>query len=82
MADQRDVLDVLQSHHAGECAVFFVTPENDAVFDLVAEFLAGHVRLGPAIGGDDAFVGLRAIVDNLLELLEIRRCALADHTLG
>ena len=82
VADQRDVLNVLQPHHAGERAGVLVAPERDAVVDFVTEFLAGHVRLGPAIGGDDAFVGLRAVVDDRVDRLEVALVAAAQHTLG
>ena len=35
------------------------------------EVVLGHVRVGEAVGGDDAFVGLGAVVDDGVDLIEV-----------
>jgi len=75
-------LDVLDPHNSGEDAgggeVFKAVEQHTGV-DLVMEMFSGHVRLGPAIGGDDASIGLRAFVDDGVSLIEVVRRATADH---
>src|SRR5437879_4778454 len=60
-------------------AVVFVTRESYAFIDFVLKLVCGHVRLGPAIGGDDAFVGLSAVGDDGVNAIEGLSGATADH---
>jgi hypothetical protein len=39
----------------------------------------GHVGVGEAVGGDDVFVGLSAVVDDGVDLIEVLGGAGADH---
>jgi hypothetical protein len=71
VADEGYVPDVLNAHHARERAVLLVPPEVDAGGDLVAELLARHVRLGPAVGRDHASIGRGGVVDDLVDRLEV-----------
>ena len=58
MADQVDVAERLDPDHPDELAVLLPAPELDARGDLAIQLLRGHVRLVPAIGGDDAAIRL------------------------
>lgn len=53
--------------------------EDDSGVDLVLEVVAGHVGVGEAVGGDDAFVGLGSVVDYGVDLIEVLGGAGADH---
>ena len=64
VADQVDVADGLDPHHAEQLAVRLVAPERDSGGDLAVELLGGHVRLVPAILRDHAAVGLGGRVDD------------------
>jgi hypothetical protein len=79
MADEGDVLNRLNTHHADEGARLFAGPEDDAVVDLMLQLEAGHVWLFPAISGDDASIGLGGIVDDGPDLLEVGVLAGANH---
>ena len=57
----------------------FVAVEDDAGVDLVLEVVVGHVGVGEAVGGDDAFVGLGSVVDDGVDLIEVLGGAAADH---
>ena len=79
MTDEGDILNLLQAHHANQSTAVLIPPEHHAVVDLVLQLFGRHVRLGPAIGRDDALVGLRAIVDDGPHQLEVARVTAADH---
>ena len=79
VANESDVADVLNAHYAGKMAAVFVTRESYAFVDFVLELVCGHVRLGPAVGGDDAFVGLSAVVDDGVNAIEVLSGATSDH---
>jgi hypothetical protein len=53
--------------------------EDDSGGDLVVEVVVGHVGVGEAVGGDDVFVGLSAVVDDGVDLIEVLGGAGADH---
>jgi len=58
------ITTVLLRYHAEQLAVRLATPERHARGDLLVELRGGHVRLPPAVGGDDAAVGLGRRVDD------------------
>ena len=62
--DQVHLAAGLDAHHAEQLAVRLVAPEDDAVGDLALDLGNGHVGLVPAVGGDDAAVGLGGGVDD------------------
>jgi hypothetical protein len=76
---QSDVLDCLNAHHANQLFVFLISPEYDAVIDFMAQLARGHVWFRPAIFGDDAFIGLCAIVDDGRNQREVVVITAADH---
>jgi hypothetical protein len=45
----------------------------------MAQLLGGHIRLRPAVGGNDAFVSLRGLVDDSPYRLKVRIIAWSDH---
>src|SRR5579859_2870009 len=77
VADQGDVLNVLDAHHASEGVVFYEAPEDDACVDLMLQLLLGHVGLGPAVCRDDAAIGLGAVVNDGPDLFEVSAVAAA-----
>src|SRR5579872_3732167 len=81
VANQSYIPDLLKAHHAHQHLVLLACPERHAVLDCRAQFLSGHVRLGPAIGGDDTFIGARALIDDGPNRLEILFVTTADHRL-
>src|SRR5256885_7274288 len=50
--------------------------EDDSVANFLLQLVERHVGLVPAVGGDDAFVGLRGVVDDR----EDRRQRSEEHT--
>jgi hypothetical protein len=64
MADQRDIENVLNSHHPNGFPVLLPGPESHAGSDLLRELRSPHVRLVQAIGRNDAPIRLRGIVDD------------------
>src|SRR6267143_5920866 len=64
VADEADLAAVLDAHHADERAAGLVAPERDPLADLPLQLLEGHVRLVPAVGGDDALVGPGRVIDD------------------
>src|SRR4051812_26026433 len=79
MADQADLAAILDAHHAGEHAVGFKTPERDALTNLPLELFEWHVRLMPAVRGDDALVSLRGVVDDREERRQVGDCARSNQ---
>src|SRR4051794_41924943 len=58
VADQLHVADRLDAHDSQQLAAVVVARERDAGSELGLELLRGHIWLVPAVGGDDAAVGL------------------------
>jgi len=54
----------LETHHACQLAVRFITPEHDASGDLAIELVLRHVGLMPPIGRDHATISLGGSVDD------------------
>ncbi len=79
VANKGDVAHGLNAHDAGKLAAGFVSPENYTFVDFMLKLVRGHVGVGPAIGGDDAFVSAGAVVDDGVNLIEILGGAGADH---
>ena len=77
--DQRHVLHVLDAHHANQLAVLLVSPELDAIVDLVLQLLPGHVGLLPPVRGDHAPVCLGGVVDDLEDRVEVAIFTSTDH---
>src|SRR5437899_8635887 len=75
------VVNVLDSHDSGECTVvgIFISVEFDAGRNLLLEVLAGHVRFSPPVGGDDAFVGMGAVVHDGMDGVEVFASTGTDH---
>jgi hypothetical protein len=64
MANERDILYVLDAHDADEASgVILTAPEAHAGTDITSELLAAHVRLVPAIRRDNSTVALSSCVD-------------------
>jgi hypothetical protein len=57
VADEIDVADGLDAHHADQRAVALGAPEDDAGRDLALELRRVHVRLVPAVGRDHPAIG-------------------------
>jgi hypothetical protein len=79
VANQGYVLDRLNAHHAHQRRILLVSPKRNAVLHFSAQFSPGHIWLRPAIRRDDAFVGVRAIVDDGPDQLKISFVAAVDH---
>jgi hypothetical protein len=77
VADQHDVAHGLDPHHARQRVA--VAPERDAGGDLGVELAAGHVRLVPAVGRDDAAVRLGGGVDDRQDRVALVVAAGSDH---
>src|SRR6267378_3435880 len=75
MADEAHLAAILDAHHADERAAGLTTPERDALADLPLQLIEGHVRLVPAVRGDDALVGLRRVIDDGKERGQVRQPA-------
>ena len=71
VADQRDVLDVLQTHHGKQPSILLQAPEPDPMLDLIRQLLGRHVGVLVAVMGDDPFVGVRRVVDHLEDRVKI-----------
>src|SRR5690606_18873341 len=76
---ERDVLHVLDAHHASKLVRRLPAPEAHAVTDFGGQRFAGHVRLVPAVGGSHAAIGNRGVVDDRVDGVEVRIGAGADH---
>src|ERR1700756_4465348 len=79
VANECYVLHVLDAHDGDYLCGIFVAPEDDPIVDFMLKFFSRHVRFGPAVRGNDAFVGLRAIVDDFPDGFEIARITATDH---
>ena len=64
VADQRHVLDGLDTHDADHDAIGFDAGEPDAVADLVLQLFTQHVGFFPAVGWSDATGCLGGVVDD------------------
>src|SRR5580704_13064654 len=73
------VLHCLNAHYARQYASLLVATKDNAVVNLMLQFLARHVWLGPAICGNDPFVGFRAIINDCPNHVEVEVFATADH---
>ena len=62
--NKRHFTSVLNPHHARELSLFFPSPEAHTIIYFVAQIVSRHVRLVPAVFGDDTVVSLRGIVDD------------------
>jgi hypothetical protein len=58
VADQVDVPYRLYAHHADQGAVPLDAPERNSARDFVVQLACRHIRLMPAISGNDAAIGL------------------------
>src|SRR5574341_681220 len=79
VANESDIVDVLKSHHGNEVFPILNTPKTHTLLNLMPQRLAGHVRLTPAIRGDDAPVGFGGVVDDLVDGVEVTGLTRADH---
>jgi hypothetical protein len=79
VADEGYILNMLNAHDPGELAIVFVAPERDSIFDFMLEFFLRHVWVVAAIRWDDAFIGLRAIIDDGPDLRKVLIVTAADH---
>src|ERR1700743_2389642 len=71
MPDERYVFHALNSHHAKQPAILFISPQDHAFRDLTAQLVLGHIWFGAAVGRNHAAIGLGAIVNDLPDLLEL-----------
>jgi hypothetical protein len=82
MTNECDVFDLLDSHDTGQRRWAFSvleSVEGHFGFELVLEMLDGHIQSGKAIRGDDSAIGLSAVIDNRVDLMEIGGGTGADH---
>ena len=56
-------LDVLETDHAYEFTVLFISPKLNTIVDLISEVLSRNVGLFPAIIRDNSFVGASRFID-------------------
>jgi hypothetical protein len=80
VSNQSYILDLLNAHHALQRPILLVSPEHHAGLHFSAQFIPGHVWLTPAIRRDDAFIGVRAVVDDGPNQLKISFVTAADYT--
>ena len=74
-------LDVLNTHHAYELTVLFISPKLNAIFDLISEVLLRHVGLFPTIIRDNSFVGRSRFIDHTFYPLKVIVITLSNHKL-
>ena len=79
MADQGDILNVLNPHHAEQLAALFIAPKPHAAFNFMAKLFPRHVRLMPAVSRNHATVGFSGLVDDGKDGVEVGVGAGADH---
>src|SRR3974390_988919 len=79
VADESHIFHRLNSHDAAEFAFLFEPPKVHSFAYFVVQFLARHVGFLPVVGRDYAPIGLRAIVDDLPDGIEIFFSAAPDH---
>jgi hypothetical protein len=82
VANKVDVPHGLDPHDADQLAIDLMAPELDPGRDFAIELLRRHVRLVPAIGRDDAAIGLRGGVDDPADRLALVITAAADGPHG
>jgi len=75
VANEVDIVYRLASHHSDQVSVNFAAEEDDSALDLAAEVFHRHVRLVPAVSGNDAAISDSGIVDDLENRFEIRMSA-------
>src|SRR5688572_13576357 len=64
MTDQIDIAQRLHAHDADQSLVGLQSPELDAGSNLTAQFRFGHVGIVPSVGGNDAAVCDRGVIDD------------------
>jgi hypothetical protein len=64
VADQINIADTLDAHDADQRTVRLVAPEADPGGDLPFKLVQGHIRVVPAIIGNDAAISLGGSVDD------------------
>lgn len=74
LPDEGHVVAVPDAREAGERAVFLVSVKDDAIPDLVLQLQASHVGIVPAVVRYDALVGLRPVVDDVEDSVEVVVC--------
>src|ERR1700731_4104669 len=79
VADESDVANLLQAHHAYQGSGVLVAPEHDTFVEFMLELLAGHVGFCPASVGNDSFISAGAIVDDGANAFKILIAAATDH---
>jgi len=79
MADEGDVLDLLQAHHSHQTAFLLITPKENASGDLVPEIFRGHVGFLPAIRRNHPPVRSGSVIDDFANRWKIIRATRPDH---
>src|SRR4051812_2799599 len=79
MAYQRNILFELDAHHAFNYFPGFIAPELNAFPDLRLKFCNGHIGLMPKVSWNDAFVGIGAVINNIVNSCYITGIAWDDH---
>jgi hypothetical protein len=72
MADERNVVFVLDSHDPDKLSIVFQPPENNPSRNFTHEFFKGHVWFIPTVFRYDPFICLSGIIDDLKYSVEIR----------
>ena len=80
VADQRHVFDRLDTHDADQDAIDLNAGEPDPMGDFVLQLFHRHVWVFPAVGGNDAAVRLRSVVDDLKHPFQVVGSAGADNS--
>src|ERR1700741_4525729 len=81
VANQSDVFDRLKAHRAYQLSFLLISPESNAVIDFMTQLAVGHVGFRPAVFRDNAFINVRAIVDDGPNQLKVVLITAADHSL-
>src|SRR5262245_12865412 len=71
VSNERDVGHGLKPHYADHAALAPDAKKSHACAHLGTQLLARHVRLVPAIGGNDSAIGERSVVDDGKDLFGI-----------
>src|SRR2546427_8625142 len=72
VAYQSDLSLVLNSHDCQQTPVFLRHPEDDAIRNLLLQFVRRHIRFPPPVGRYHPSIGLRSVVDNRQHRRRIR----------
>src|SRR6267154_528369 len=79
VADEGNVLHLLNAHHARQHLSLRIAPEHNTIIDFMSQFLPRHIRFRPTIRRNDPLISLRAVVDDAPNQFEIELVTPANH---